>query len=109
MIRADKPEKPRIGHSLAKLANRVNRVGWGRTFQLKVICDKFGLVGDRRFDHFEAAISAQRFVLVRRKRSGHESHLVEVETFQRLTGKDQMPVMNRAEGAAVDSNFAQSD
>ena len=44
---------------------------------------------------------------MRRLRRQNEDHFREIQVFERLPRKDQMSVVNRIEGAAVDANFFQ--
>jgi hypothetical protein len=45
--------------------------------------------------------------LVGRLGGGHKNNLLEVELFQGFAGKNQMCIMDRIEGTAINANFFQ--
>ena len=95
----------------AEFHDRIDREGRKCAPQFKIVDGKERLAFGGSGEHIQARLRLgwRHVELVRRNCGRHKDDPLELQLFERFAGEDQMPVMNRIERAAVDSNFAQSD
>jgi hypothetical protein len=90
--------------------NSIDRIRRGRPQELAFIHFKLRLAFGRRSQHCQSYFAARdrSGLLKRGNRRRHQDHFVEIERLNRFAGKNQMRVMNRVEGAAIDRDLLQS-
>ena len=99
-----------IAFASANFLNRVDCVRRRRSQQLALIHFKLRLAFDCRLQHFQSYFAARdrSGLLERGNRSRHQDDFVKIERLNCFAGKNQMRVMDRVEGAAIDRDLLQS-
>lgn len=105
VVVADEIMQLGFGIARAHLLHRIDREARPLAMDFLIIHKEARLVLDCCAEHFVTQRRGYRpsVQLVWGKRCGDENHTIEVQEFHRIAGEDQMPVMDRIEGAAVES------
>ncbi len=110
IVFTDQAVDGRIAFTAANFLDRVDCVRRRWSQQLTFIGFKLRLAFDRRLQHFQSyfATRDRSGLLQRGNRCRHQDDFVEVERFNHFAGENQMRVMDRVEGAAIDRDLLQS-
>ena len=110
VVFTDQAVDGRVAFTPANFLNRIDCVRRRWSQQLAFIHFKLRLAFDRRSQHCQSYFAARDWsgLLERRNRRRHQDDFVEIERLNRFAGKNQMRVMDRVEGAAIDRDLLQS-
>ena len=110
VVFTDQAVDGRVAFASANFLNRVDCVRRWRSQQLAFIYFKLRLAFDRRLQHFQSYFAARdrSGLLQRGNRRWNQDDLVKLERFNRFASENQMRVMDRVEGAAIDRDLLQS-
>ena len=104
-VHAEEQAQGALGKFSAQLDERIHGIGHATAANFAVVDHEGGLVRDGRSDHLQPQIGTRvRRLPVRRAARGHDPHLRKVQFLPQLERRAQVPVMDRIELAAKDTN-----